>query len=94
MHRRPDRLQTSNSFTRLEPSAGAHSFLGSPTTETLLPEQLSSSPLGDDERNALGSDAGMAESALAVAEGTPTPPGTYEELPIEIRSLTERFGPW
>lgn len=96
MDNRPRQLHTSKSFTRLESTqkgplsrSRASTLQGPPVPDMLDPLKESLSP--EDE------DASVGKSVFATKEEEeedtvqePGVPDSFEELPIEIRSLTER----
>lgn len=100
MAERPQNVHTSKSFTRLEPQRTASpasrsraSTLQGPSIDPLNPLKISLSSQ-DDHGHADGdvfetkednNDEDDAHSEYSV-------PDRFEELPIEIRSLTERSG--
>ncbi|KAF1813056.1 hypothetical protein P152DRAFT_473574 [Eremomyces bilateralis CBS 781.70] len=96
--RRPNTLNDSKSFTRLESpddgsrSRGRASTLTSVAKE-LLPQNAAVLTPEEEERDAQGDVFNTAQDEGADAEDPPPVafPQTFEELPIEIRSLTERF---
>jgi len=94
-------LQTSKSFTRLETAAPAKSPLsrsrastlqGPPVPSILDPLKQRLAPESED-----GHDDGDVFTTQENADEGSAPelglPDTFEELPIEIRSLTERCDP-
>lgn len=109
MSARPGNLHTSRSFTRLEstpkpslPRGRANTLQGpnapsvlDPLKTNMLPEEdetadVFSQKHGDDDDDDDGDeddDEGEDEPQLRA-------PDAFEELPIEIRSLTERYDPW
>ncbi|KAF1982307.1 hypothetical protein K402DRAFT_397747 [Aulographum hederae CBS 113979] len=102
--RRPNTLHVSKSFSRLEPShqnplnrARASTLQGPPIPEILYPENVTESPVDEDptEKGDIFETRDEEDAGTEPATGNDTPvmklPGTFEDLPIEIRSLTERF---
>lgn len=100
MAERPKNLHTSKSFTRLEPAPSKSSLSRSrastlqgppgpnildPLKERLIPENEDGTTEGDIFATKEDADEGKAPE--------PGVPDTFEELPIEIRSLTERYAP-
>ncbi|PSN67527.1 hypothetical protein BS50DRAFT_493073 [Corynespora cassiicola Philippines] len=98
MAERPKNLHTSKSFTRLEPAPSKSSLSRSrastlqgppgpnildPLKERLIPENEDGTTEGDIFATKEDADEGKAPE--------PGVPDAFEELPIEIRSLTERF---
>ena len=94
---RPKRLHTSNSFTRLEsvqakqpPSRSRASTLQGPPMPAIRDPLKSEGEEGHADADVFASKEGeeeQAEHPVNVPEG-------FEELPIEIRSLTERYACW
>lgn len=93
---RPNNLQSSKSFTRMEPteekgslSRSRSSTLQGQVSDILDP--LRANLASDHEDGKAHEDIFTSEEAL---EGDPKPdravPDTFEDLPVEIRSLTER----
>ncbi|KAJ4349888.1 uncharacterized protein N0V89_008507 [Didymosphaeria variabile] len=85
---RPKRLHTSNSFTRMEKTP--ESTLQSPPMPAILdPLKVTATP-EEEEGHADGDVFASKEDEEEQMEHQNVPEG-FEELPIEIRSLTERF---
>ncbi|KAF2712604.1 hypothetical protein K504DRAFT_401640 [Pleomassaria siparia CBS 279.74] len=96
----PKNLQTSKSFTRLEatskgsPSRSRASTLqGSsvPVPDALDPLKLRLAPESEEEDGHADSDVFATQEDAEGGVPEPGLPDTFEELPIEIRSMTERF---
>ncbi|KAF2501820.1 hypothetical protein BU16DRAFT_569715 [Lophium mytilinum] len=96
-------LHTSKSFSRLEPSKSplsrsrASTLQGPPVPDILFPQDVVMSPSvedGEEKKDIFASKDGD-ESVDGELDEQDAPdiklPDTFEELPIEIRSLTERF---
>jgi len=96
--------QHSKSFSRFEepprsPQSRnrASTVQGGTIPEALFPRHITASPEPSDERGDgdVFESKEEGDSAEGSTKGTDTPvlktPGTFEELPIEIRSLTERY---
>ncbi|KAF2790653.1 hypothetical protein K505DRAFT_377386 [Melanomma pulvis-pyrius CBS 109.77] len=98
MAERPMNLHTSKSFTRLEtaPSKSplsrsrASTLQGPPVPSLLGPLKLKLAP-GSEDGHDDGDVFTTQEDAEDAIPSEPALPDTFEELPIEIRSLTERF---
>ena len=100
--RRPKALHTSKSFSRLEPasqsplSRSRASTIQGPSIPEILYPQNASLSLESDEKEQKGDiftedDEESVDGALDEADAPSIKlPDTSEELPIEIRSLTER----
>lgn len=102
--RRPKALHASKSFSRLEPasqsplSRSRASTIQGPSIPEILYPQNASLSLESDEKEQKGDifttedDEESVDGALDEADAPSIKlPDTFEELPIEIRSLTERF---
>lgn len=96
---RPKPLHTSKSFTRLESSQAkdplsrsrASTLQGPPVPAIADPLKLATSADEDEH-----TDGDVFASKAGDGEGSPMDagvPDSFEELPIEIRSLTERYDP-
>jgi hypothetical protein len=101
--RRPKALHTSKSFSRLEPasqsplSRSRASTIQGPSIPEIHYPQNASLSLESDEQEQKGDifttedDEESVDGALDEADAPSIKlPDTFEELPIEIRSLTER----
>ncbi|OCL05780.1 hypothetical protein AOQ84DRAFT_322447 [Glonium stellatum] len=100
---RPKVLHISKSFSRLEPASQsplsrsrASTLQGPPIPEILYPQNASLLQEGGEEQKgdifAAEDDEESVDGAMDEADPPGTKlPDTFEELPIEIRSLTERF---
>lgn len=96
MEERPKPLQSSKSFTRLESTqpkgpptrSRASTLQGSPLPDMLGPLKESLSP--EEEDHADGSVFAKQQDDDEELGQAPQAPDSFEELPIEIRSLTER----
>src|SRR4051812_276468 len=94
----PQNLQTSKSFTRLETAKGplarsrASTVQGSPVPVPNILDPLKLK-LGPESEDGHADDDVFATQEDADEGDAPEPglPDTFEELPIEIRSLTERY---
>lgn len=93
---RPKNLHPSKSFTRLESTSKsplsrsrASTLQGPPVPDMLDPLKVTLSPESEKDEDIFATQED--EDALEGYE--PTVPDTFEELPIEIRSLTERYEP-
>lgn len=94
----PQPLHTSKSFTRLETAAAkdplsrsrASTLQGPPVPSILDPLKQKLAPGSEDDHD--DGDVFTTQKD-AEEESAPEPglPDTFEELPIEIRSLTERY---
>ncbi|KAF2000039.1 hypothetical protein P154DRAFT_207280 [Amniculicola lignicola CBS 123094] len=96
MAERPKNLHSSQSFTRLESAQArrarsrASTLQGPPVPDMLDPLRIELNP--DDEDGKTDGDMFVSqEEAEEGGERERGVPDTFEELPIEIRSLTERF---
>jgi hypothetical protein len=97
MEERPKPLQPSKSFTRLESTqpkgpltrSRASTLQGSPLPDMLGPLKESLSP-EEEEDHADGSVFAKQQNDDEATAQSPQAPDSFEELPIEIRSLTER----
>ncbi|KAF2654525.1 hypothetical protein K491DRAFT_693828 [Lophiostoma macrostomum CBS 122681] len=97
MAERPKNLQTSKSFTRLESTQAtgplsrsrASTLQGPPVPDILDP--LKERLLPEDEDGHADGDVFARTASEDEGQREPGVPDTFEELPIEIRSLTERF---
>ena len=92
-------LQTSKSFTRLETvpakdplsRSRASTIQGPPVPSILDPLKQKLAP-GSEDGHDNGDVFTTQEDAEEGSAPEPGLPDTFEELPIEIRSLTERYG--
>ncbi|KAF2019540.1 hypothetical protein BU24DRAFT_386483 [Aaosphaeria arxii CBS 175.79] len=99
MPERPKQLHPSKSFTRLEPtqakgpsSRGRASTLQATTAPSILdPLKEKLLPDDEDEEHEEGDVFAPREEDEEEKSPDPSVPDSFEELPIEIRSLTERF---
>lgn len=98
MAERPRNLHTSKSFTRLESTQAksplsrsrASTLQGPPVPDILDPLKETLSPENEDGR--VGADVfASKEDDEGETVQEPRSPDSFEELPIEIRSLTERY---
>ncbi|KAF2814976.1 uncharacterized protein BDZ99DRAFT_434980 [Mytilinidion resinicola] len=99
----PKVLHPSKSFSRLEPSKSplsrsrASTLQGPPVPDILFPQDVVMSPQAEDgeEKKDIFASKDDNESVDGELDEQDAPhiklPDTFEELPIEIRSLTERF---
>jgi hypothetical protein len=93
-------LQTSKSFTRLETAPAkdplsrsrASTLQGPPVPSILDPLKQKLAP-GSEDGHDDGDVFTTQEDAGEASAPEPGLPDTFEELPIEIRSLTERYDP-
>ena len=97
MSERPKNLHTSKSFTRLESTqknplsrSRASTLQGPPVPDILDP--LKERLLPEEEDGHGDGDVFVQKDGEEDAPHEPGVPDTFEELPIEIRSLTERYG--
>ncbi|OCK86304.1 hypothetical protein K432DRAFT_341383 [Lepidopterella palustris CBS 459.81] len=101
---RPKALTTSKSFSRLEPAtqsplnrSRASTIQGPPVPEILFPQNASLTTDTEEKEEdgdifATNDDEDTVDVLLHEADAPDIKlPDTFEELPIEIRSLTERF---
>ncbi|KAJ4305386.1 hypothetical protein N0V90_000917 [Kalmusia sp. IMI 367209] len=98
MAERPGHLHTSKSFTRLEStqaksplSRSRASTLQGPPMPTILDPLKATATPDEEEGHANGDVFASKENEDEEPEHEPSVPEGFEELPIEIRSLTERF---
>ncbi|KAF2745500.1 hypothetical protein M011DRAFT_406299 [Sporormia fimetaria CBS 119925] len=97
MESRPRQLHSAKSFSRLDSPqtnkpltrSRASTLQGPPVSSALEP--LKESLLPENEDAPSSSVFSMAEDGGEDGENEPPVSGSFEELPIEIRSLTERF---
>ncbi|ORY14787.1 hypothetical protein BCR34DRAFT_212343 [Clohesyomyces aquaticus] len=93
---RPKNLHTSKSFTRLEATSQSplsrsrsSTLQGPPVPDILDPLKVTLSPESEDPKDG---DIFVSQEDEDTPDSTErTVPDAFEELPIEIRSLTERF---
>lgn len=97
MSERSKSLHPSRSFTRLEPApksplsrSRASTLQGPPVPDMLDP--LKANMVVEEDENDDESVFAKKEEDEEAAGEEPHIPDTFEELPIEIRSLTERYG--
>jgi hypothetical protein len=95
MSDRPRNLHPSRSFTRLESSpksplsrSRASTLQGPPVPDMLDP--LKAAMVPEEDENVDGDVFVKKENDDGEGSEEPRAPDTFEELPIEIRSLTER----
>ena len=96
---RPKQLVTSSSFTRLEAKGGRNpqsrsraSTLSGPVPDILDPLKQRIAPDVDDVREGGDIFALQEDEDASISPERTAAPDSFEELPIEIRSLTERYG--
>jgi len=98
MAERAKNLHTSKSFTRLETAQAkdplsrsrASTLQGPPVPDILDPLKATLTPENEDGH--ADGDVFAPQEAIEEESGRePGVPDTFEELPIEIRSLTERY---
>jgi hypothetical protein len=95
MSARPNNLHPSRSFTRLESApkrtlsrSRASTLQGPPVSDMLDPLKASMVP---EEDETVDSDVFVKQDEDEEATAQEATPDSFEELPIEIRSLTERY---